>query len=203
MAFKRYRLVGKTPVESDFPTWAIEANSRTPSNDPWSVARHTWGDDEVCVSTVFLGANMQEGYPTEAAFFETMVSGDPFDHTERHRTFDEAVVAHFAHVEGIELLLGKPDTARLHPLATPPIGAGKPKPLDFSKLTIANLLAATGRGEITSATEFFKGALAASKNLQREIDTIVDEATGRKRDGDDPADDPLARARRDRGERMP
>jgi len=83
-----YILDGKTPVEVDLITWGrqFEEADRT--------VKKTEIDEDVTVSTVFLGLDRQFGNGPPL-IFETMVFGGEFDEQQRrYSTWDEAIEGH-------------------------------------------------------------------------------------------------------------
>lgn len=98
-----YLLKDKIPVKvDDFITWGIELEScRQIKHD--TVRDSIDHENEVRVSTVFLGMDHAHGSESGPILFETMVFGGKYDHyQDRYKTWDEAVKAHDVVVEMVK-----------------------------------------------------------------------------------------------------
>ncbi len=88
MKGEHFILKGKDFIEVDFVTWAkwFETADRTVKKDK---------NDEITVSTVFLGLNHSWNKNAPPLLFETLVFGGEFDgEMQRYTTYEESEAGH-------------------------------------------------------------------------------------------------------------
>jgi hypothetical protein len=114
MGFGKYILVDNVPTKCEDPLeWAkwMEAH-----NADRIVKRTTFsleGEEDILVSTVFLGLDHSFTGEGPALLYETMIFGGPLDqHTWRYATRAEALIGHDEAVTAVEQVGGIPHDHR-------------------------------------------------------------------------------------------
>ena len=104
-----YILRGKEPVEASMAEYAAMEKG----NPLWrQLAEDVFGDEEIRVSTVFLGLDHNHSQEGPPILFETMIFGGEHDQSQwRYWTFDEALQGHRWSVELVGQTVNLPITS--------------------------------------------------------------------------------------------